>query len=224
MRTRLAKLIISSTLALCSISSLYASPPANNYLHWQRYRHPDGTFTVYSCGSETYVRETLPNEWYPSWDLATLQAGAVIIRSGVYWRINRSVLNTPYPNNNCYKRTSGSSTWYRETPRIESIGWGQENWHPGSGGIFSTDDATNSTNQLHADRVSALPAGRPDTFVPHRYNSTVQNRTRTCTGLYYDKIWCATVNYPYASSNIDPNVECSQTDDLQYYDPTYKRD
>jgi hypothetical protein len=223
MNSRLAKITIG--LALCVLwttDGLYASPPPTT-LHYQRYRHRDGTLTIYSCGQETYVRETLPNEWYASWDLATLQAGAVIIRSGVYWRINRTVLNSGFPNNNCYKGTNGVYTWYRETPRYElardGVEWGQENWHPGSG-TFNTDDATNSTSQLHADRIT-LPNQRPDYFMPHRYNRTVQNRTYTCTGPYYEKIWCATVNY---GGSIDPNVECNQTDDLQRYDPTYRRE
>lgn len=219
MNARLIKVTVSSALALLFIGDIaHASPPPTS-LHYARYRHPDGTFTVYRNSAEVYVKETLPNEWIASWDITTLQAGAVIIRSGAYWRINRSVLNSPYPNNNCYKRTDGGQTWYRETPRYETINWGHENFHPFSGHP-NTDSATDSTSSLHADRVS-VPSGRPDTFVPHRYNSTVQNRTRTCTGPYYDKIWCATVNY---GGSIDPNVECSQSDDLQYYDPTYKRD
>jgi hypothetical protein len=219
MNTRFAKLILGSAIVLLGTSgALHASLPAS-YTHNTRYINSDGTYTYYTSSAEYYVKDTLPNEWYPSWTTTTLQAGAVIIRSGAYWRINRSVLGSSYPNNNCYQGTSGSFTYYRTAPQTRG---GQEQWIPNSGASYpTTNSATDTTNQIHADRLS-LPAGRPDRFVPHRYNSTIQTRTRDCAGTtYYEKIRCAVVGY---GGSIDPNTECSQTDDLTTTDPTYRTD
>ncbi len=217
MNTRIAKLTIVSAMGLlCIGGTLHASLPGS-YTHNTKYINSDGSFTYYTSGSESYVKDTLPNEWYPSWTTTTLQAGAVIIRSGVYWRINRSFLSSPYPNNNCYQGTAGTFKFYRTAPQTRG---GEEQWIPNSGASqTTTNSATDTTNQIHADRLTT-PAGRPDAFVPHRYNATIQTRTRDCAGTtYYEKIRCAVVGY---GGSIDPNVECSQTDDLTNTDPTYR--
>jgi hypothetical protein len=217
MFARSAKLMIPVLLLLCINGTLHASLPGS-YTHNTRYINSDGSYTYYTGGSETYVRSTLPNEWIPSWSAVTLQAGAVIIRSGVYWRINRSILNTPWPNNNCSQGTSATGfKYYRTAPQTRG---GQEQWIPNSSQP-TTDSATDATNGIHADRIS-IPSGRPDAFVPHRYNSTIQTRTSTCAGAtYYEKIRCAVVGY---GGSIDPNTECNQTDDLTNTDPTYRTD
>lgn len=215
MYARFAKLAITSALlVVCTSGALHASVPGS-YTHNTRYINSDGSYTYYTSSAEYYVKDTLPNEWYPSWSAVTLQAGAVIIRSGAYWRINRSILNSAWPNNNCYQGTAGTFKFYRTAPLSRG---GQEQWIPNSGQT-STNSATDSTNGIHADRLS-IPSGRPDAFVPHRYNSTVQTRTRDCNfTTYYEKIRCAVVGY---GGSIDPNTECSQTDDLTNTDPTYR--
>lgn len=214
MKARFTYFAIASALALLCQGTLHASLPGS-YTHNTRYINSDGSYTYYTSGSETYVKETLPNEWFPSWAAEALQAGAVIIRSGVYWRINRSILNSSYPNNNCYKGVAGTFTFYRTAPQTRG---GQEQWVPGSSASqTATNSAVDATNSIHADRVS-IPAGRPDAFVPHRYNATVQNSTQSCAGTYYQRIRCAVVGY---GGSIDPNTECSQTDDLTSTDPTY---
>src|ERR1700751_3394833 len=73
----------------------YIEPVTHNY----SYRY---------TGRETYIKETLPNEWtYSASEVETLKAGAVIIRSGVWWRINRTDLASPFPQNNCYQGPNG---------------------------------------------------------------------------------------------------------------------
>ena len=101
------------------------------YDHKHRYIKPDYTYAYYTTTKEAYIKNTLPNEWgyAPTWHDNALQAGAVIIRSGVYWRVNRSALNSQYPNNNCYKGGSGSTVYYRTVPTSRG---GQEQWLPGS--------------------------------------------------------------------------------------------
>lgn len=149
----------------------------------------------------------------PSWDAETLKAGAVIIRSRVYWCMNRSSLNSSWPNNNCYEGGSGSTRYYRTVPTSRG---GQEQWLPNSG-QSSTNSATDATHNYHAERVNQ-PSGRPDKLVGLRYNSTIQNRTNNTTGAWLQRIRYAYLNM---GSPYDPNVECSQTDDQTSTDPTY---
>jgi peptidoglycan hydrolase-like amidase len=95
-------------------NTTYALIPSDN--HRQRYIEPNGSYTYWISDKEGYVKSTLPNEWFVSWSNESLQAGAVIIRSGVFWRVNRSVLGSSAPNNNCYKGGSGSTLYYRTVP------------------------------------------------------------------------------------------------------------
>lgn len=200
-------------IALLPALSTAASTP-QSYTHNTRYIEADGRYTYWSGGAETYVRSTLPNEWYASWSAETLKAGAVIIRSGVYWRINRSVLGSAWPNNNCQRGTSGTFTYYVTAPFSRG---GYEEWHPNSG-VTSTNNATDATNGYHADRLT-VPSGRPDAFVGLRYGATVQNRTNTGSGTWIEKIRYANVGL---GAPIDPNQQCSQEDDLTSTDPTYR--
>jgi len=165
--------------------------PGDNHKH--RYIKPDYTYAYYETGKESYIKNTLPNEWgYGSeWYDEALKAGAVMIRSGVYWRVNRSVLNSPGPNNNCYQElNTGNPRWYRTVPTSRG---GQEQWLPGSSQT-RTDSATNATYGYHAERVS-LPSGRPDKLVSLRYNATIQNRTNQATGTWLQRIRYAVLNY-----------------------------
>src|SRR5947208_910022 len=104
MNTRSSRLLISSAIVLLLgiANTLYASQPVFGNQN-VRYINPDNTYSYYYADHEYYVKDTLPNEWIPSWSLDTLEAGAVIIRSGSYWRTNRSYLGSSYPNNNCYQ-------------------------------------------------------------------------------------------------------------------------
>ncbi|HET89175.1 MAG TPA: hypothetical protein ENN99_00320 [Chloroflexi bacterium] len=202
----------------CALVALLASTPAAQALipssnHRHRYIRPDYTYAYYETGKESYIKNTLPNEWVASWDAETLKAGAVIIRSGVYWRVNRSVLGSPWPNNNYYKGGSGSTLYYRTVPTSRG---GQEQWLPNSS-QSSTNSATDATYGYHAERVN-LPSGRPDKLVGLRYNSTIQNRTHNATGSWLQRIRYAYLNM---GSPYDPNVECSQTDDQTSTDPIY---
>lgn len=226
MNARSYKLVAGLVIGLlCTSSTLFAaSPPHPN--HNIRRINGDGTYTYYYMHWEYYVKDTLPNEWIRGWTPATLQAGAVIIRSGVFWRINRSYLNYGYPYNNCYQGTAplqdGSIfEYYRTVP--QTLG-GQEQWILNSrldSTSAASSAAVDATQGIHAELVS-IPSGRPDAFLPHRYNATIQNRTSSCAGVYYEKIRCAVLNY---GSPIDPNVECSETGsyaiDLTTTNPRY---
>ena len=203
-------------LVLGGSAAALAELPAS-FTHKTRYKESNGTYTYWNSGTEAYVKSTLPHEWFASWGASTLEAGAVIIRSGVYWRVNRSVLGSSWPNNNCYKGTAGSFTYYRTAPVSRG---GQEEYHPNSG-VTSTNTATSNTYRYHAERTST-PSGRPDRFVGLRYNSTIQNRTNSGSGG-----WLSRVRYAYTGSGspgspFDPNAECSQTDNQTSSDPTYK--
>lgn len=198
-------------LLFASIPIAQALIPGSNHRH--RYIRPDYTYAYYETGKESYIKDTLPNEWVPSWNAEALKAGAVIIRSGVYWRVNRSVLNSPWPNNNCYKGGSDSTLYYRTVPTSRG---GQEQWLPNSSQL-STNSATDATYGYHAERVNQ-PSGRPDKLVSLRYNSTIQNRTNNTTGTWLQRIRYAYLNM---GSPYDPNVECSQTDDQTDTDPIY---
>jgi hypothetical protein len=199
-------------LTLVSISAEATLPVSFN--HATKYYNPDGSITLYAAYTEYYVRSTLPNEWFPSWSFPTLQAGAVIIRSGVYWRINRSVLGSGWPYNNCHEGYYGGQLYYSTAPR--SAG-GHENFIVGSA-LPATNDAVDTVYQFHAERVQT-PAGRPDPFVGLRYNNQIQYRTRDGAVTWLDKVRYAYVGYIYPYS---PNAECSQSDDQTYSDPVYR--
>lgn len=203
-------------LLVWSIGSLkvQALIPSQNHRH--RYIRPDYTYAYYETSKEDYIKNTLPNEWLASWGNDTLKAGAVIIRSGVYWRVNRSVLSSPWPNNNCYQGGSGSTLYYRTVPTSRG---GQEQWVPGSSQT-STNAATDDTVGYHAERVSQ-PSGRPDKLVGLRYNSTIQNRTNNTTGTWLQRIRYAYVGSEAPGSPFNPNEECSQSDSQTSTDPTY---
>lgn len=175
---------------------------------------------VYLCPLESYVKDTLPNEWVPSWNAEALKAGAVIIRSGIYWRVNRFRLGAGFPNNNCYQ---GTYCYTFTNPPI-CINYdtkaplqygGVENFFPDSQyrvqGASNTNAAVNATFQYHAETLNTI-SGRPDQFIMLRYNSTIQNRTNGTTGGWLDRIWYAYTGAGHPGSPLNPNVNCNQTD------------
>lgn len=206
--------VLGLTLLLALILSSTANALIPGYKHHHRYINPDYTYSYYETGKEDYNKNTLPNEWYSTWDADTLQAGAVIIRSGVYWRVNRSVLDSSWLNNNCWKGGSGSTLYYRTVPTSRG---GQEQWLPNSSQT-STNSAIDATYGYHAELVSPSATPRPDNLVSLRYNSTIQNRTHNTTGN-----WLARIRYAYLNQGdpYDPNHECSQIDDQTSTNPFY---
>jgi len=206
-------LALLGAFVLLSVTSQRARAWLPYYNHRHRDIRADGTYAYYDLPSESYIKDTLPNEWPSGADANAYQAGAVIIRSGVYWRISRSVLGSPWPNNNCYMGGSGSTLYYRTTPNSRG---GEEEWVLGSRRTDTTS-ATDATYGYHAERVNSI-AGRPDKLVGLRYNSTIQNRTDNTTGT-----WSERIRYAYLGqgSPYDPNVECSQSDDQTSTDPHY---
>lgn len=114
------------------------------------------------------------------------------------------MLSTPWRNNNCYEDLSGQKLFYRTTPTSRG---GQEEWHPGSYN-YNTTAATSATIESHAEWVTQ-PADQPDKYVPHLYNSTIQNATNSGSGD-----WMQRIRYAYVTqapgSPYNPNRECSQ--------------
>jgi peptidoglycan hydrolase-like amidase len=168
---------------------------------------------------EDYVKNTLPNEWVPSWGADALKAGAVIIRSGMYWRINRTDLESKYPNNNCdggifcFDYDCQYSTKYNITAPTSR--GGKEEWRPNTA-LASTNAAVDATFQYHAE-TRVLKTGiddklRPDKLIALRYNSTIQNRTNQTTGTWQNRIWYAYTGSGHPGSPYNPNAQCSQTD------------
>lgn len=174
-------------------------------------------------------KDTLPNEWVASWNPEALKAGAVIIRSGPYWRIRRSDLGSVFPNNNCHQgvycfTVMGSPVclfYYNDAPNSQG---GHENFLPDSHwhhpGAPNTNPAVDATFQYHAERVN-IPAGRPDALVPLRYNDVIQIRTNQTTGTWVDRIRYAYIGAGPLGDPYNPNHDCSQLDSWSPTDPAF---
>lgn len=191
--------------------------------HYTEYIEQNGTLTYWTEDAESYVRHTLPNEWFPSWSSETLKAGAIIIRSGAYWRINRSILNSPASNANCYRGSNPYFSWYVRAPNSRNPHDGliapREEYNPYVTDP-RTDAAVSATGGIHAERVNT-PSGRPDAFVPLLYVDTQQNRTHDWEGD-----WLSKIRYTYTGSGasgapFNPNEDCSQVDSQAESDPIY---
>lgn len=206
---------LSLAVSCVFVQSALAELPVS-FTHKTRYIQSNGSYSYWSSGTEAYTKSTLPNEWYASWSNNTLDAGAVIIRSGVYWRINRSVMGSGWPFNNCYRVWVGSNVYYHTAPTSRG---GREEWHPNSG-VTSTNNAVNRTYRYHAEKINRLP-GAPDPYVGLRYNSNIQNRTANGSGGWLSKIRYAYTGPGSPYEPFDPNQECSQEDDLTNSDPQY---
>lgn len=187
---------------------------------------PESTVVLYICpnfnkqimyvSKENYIKNTLPNEWVASWNSDALRAGAVIIRSGVYWRVNRTENDNTYPNNNCHDGVycfwAGCYIYHVKAPF--SRGGDEEFIANSSNG--PTNTATDATFQYHAEtvnlRLDLNGNPRPDKLIPLRYGSGIQNRTNDTTGSWLQRIWYAYTGAGHPGSPVNPNQECNQTD------------
>lgn len=194
----------------------HALIPSQNNNH--RYINPDGSYSYYTGFSKDgYVKNTLPNEWLVSWDDDALRAGAIIIRSGVFWRVNRSVLNSPLPNNNCLKGTSpGGIVYYVTVPNTRG---GFEQWLPNSTQT-KTNNAVDAVPNFHME-LSPMPSGRPDALIMLSYNSTIQQRTQDNKGTWSERYRYAYVGQGSPGAPFDPNQQCNQSDDQNNSNPAF---
>lgn len=205
-------LVLLGLLLIVSLSPSAVQALIPDSVHKVKYIKPDNTVQYIFTTNEAYIYDTLPNEWVAGWPKKSLKAGAVIIRSGAYWRVNRTILNSPGPNNNCYKVSEAGLVLYITAPTIE-------NFIPNSR-MSRTTSATDSVVQYHAERVNQ-PADRPDRLVSLRYNDVIQTRTRDGAGS-----WSARIKYAYNGEGhpgnpYNPNVTCNQNDPFTNTDPVY---
>lgn len=97
--------------AVTSCSGYYSdvAPPSTIRI----LRTSDSTMVTRDC--RTYVKEVLPNEWIPSWNESSLQAGAMAVRNFGWWWVN----NGPngYVNGQCYdvRDDTGSQVWLQNS-------------------------------------------------------------------------------------------------------------
>jgi hypothetical protein len=184
------------------------------------YKYSSTNAAIFYVTPEIYVKDTLPNEWITSWNPEALKAGAVIIRSGLYWRVRRSDLGSGVPNNNCYQGfycftvlgTPVCLFYYNTAPLSQG---GRENFLPDSHwhhpGAANTNPAVDATLQYHTERLN-IPAGRPDALVSLRYGAVIQNRTQNGSGNWLNRIWYAYTGSGHPTGFENPNTDCSQTD------------
>lgn len=169
---------------------------------------------------KTMSKNTLPNEWIPSWNIKALRAGAVIIRSGAYWRTNRSILQSANPYNNCHYGGAGGFIWYVKAPYSfngQQLG-GHEQYIPGTAQT-KTNNATNDPVNSHAEIVNL--GNRPDKLISFAYGATIANRTNQISGSWKERIQHAYLGNGHPNEPFNPNQECSQEDSLSYSDPTF---
>lgn len=202
------------------LALFFATRPAQaiipSDIQYVKYIPPNNVVEYWGVTNEEFVQNTLPNEWLSSWSDTAWRAGAVIIRSEAYWRTNRTILGSPYPNNNCYKLNEGGYTLYLTAPLNKG---GHENFIPQSETSKSIS-ATSATYRYHAERVS-LPSGRPDKLVSLRYNSVIQSRTQSGSGTWLQRIRYAYNGAGHPGWPYNPNAECNQTDSHTNSDPVY---
>jgi stage II sporulation SpoD-like protein len=216
--TRLVFSWFIGTLAFAPTAySLIPNPPQGTVRILYRYSSTNAA--VYWVTPEIYVKDTLPNEWDLGWNTEALKAGAVIIRSGLYWRVHRSDLGSGGLNKNCYEgfycTTIVGATvclfYYNDAPLSRG---GHENFLPDSHwhkkGADKTNAAVDATFQYHAERANIT--GRPDALVPLRYGAQLQNRTQSGPGSWLDRIWYAYTGPDHPGPDENPNKDCSQTD------------
>jgi len=225
MKSKMKRLLLATfILGFFSVISVpnhvQALIPSNQ--QYVRFLFSDGSFAYFYPTNEAYVKDTLPNEWIASWPIRAVRAGAVIIRSGAYWRTNRSILQSGYPYNNCYYGAAGGYPWYVKAPYQDPITHqnlgGHEQYIPGSAQT-RTNAATDSTLRYHAETVAL--GNRPDKLVTLLYNSTIQTRTRDGSGS-----WTARIRYAYNGPGhptvpYNPNKECGEEIPISDTDPVY---
>lgn len=201
-------------LILVSVPIVYGFVPPPWRCIAIRYINTSYSYEFWTSPMEDYVKNALPNEWIPGWGSDTLQAGAVIIRSWMYWRINRTDLDSPYPNNNCdggfFCFDPGCQYFTKYNITAPASRGGKEEWNPNTSQP-STNAAVDATFQYHTETLNLI-SGRPDKLIALRYNSTIQNRTNQTTGSWLNRIWYAYTGSGYPGSPYNPNAQCNQTD------------
>lgn len=212
---------IALLLALASNSTAGALIPSGK--HRVAYRS-GGSLLHYEQSKDDYIRHVLPYEWMLSAsDDDALRAGAVIIRSGVYWRINRTTLNSGYPHNNCYQGTDNGWAYHVIDPDYEN--WNPWEWdeqaHPGNPNQMRVQTCVNDTYGYHAEYISQ-PAGWPDPLISLRYNSVIQDRTIQGTGGWQALIWYAYRGDGSQGSPYNPNLVCNESTDLTNNYPIWR--
>ncbi len=86
---------IVNKLTSCSAHNSEVTPPATIRI----YDEPSNTVTIRDF--KTYVKEVLPNEWFASWEMEALQAGAMAVRNFGWWATTHGPLRYA-PNGQCY--------------------------------------------------------------------------------------------------------------------------
>ena len=124
------------TIASCTGYYSNATPPGTIRVY---HNNPDtgGDYQIHVVAFKDYVKQVLPSEWYASWEMAALQAGAMAVRNyGWYWVNNSSA------GGQCYDvdSTSNYQVWNpyythtRTDEAVESI-WAaaRMTWNEGTG-------------------------------------------------------------------------------------------
>jgi hypothetical protein len=104
-----------------------------------------------------YIANTLPNEWYPSWNGASLDSGAVLIRTNGYYTLQQPDGNV----NSC----AGGTVFI-------NIDTAQQDYEPGTSGKLSSLSPIDPIT----DATIALGGGALSWFA---FNSCVQDETQT---------------------------------------------
>src|SRR2546421_8084265 len=88
---------VARSAAGCSGYYSDVTPPPTINVYYNGF-YGDGLVHTYDFMS--YVKNVLPNEWYPSFDRKSLQAGAMWVRNYGWYKVNHSAHNTV--NGQCY--------------------------------------------------------------------------------------------------------------------------
>ncbi len=88
---------LARSAAGCSGYYSDVTPPPTINVYYNGF-YGDGLVHTYDFMS--YVKNVLPNEWYPSFDRKSLQAGAMWVRNYGWYKVNHSAHNTV--NGQCY--------------------------------------------------------------------------------------------------------------------------
>jgi hypothetical protein len=195
-----------------------ATKPARDIIYIQYVHVVNGhtKLTYYWQPIEDYIMDVLPNEWITAWDAETLKAGAVIVRSGAWWHVNRSALGSRWPSNNCDGGSLGGYNFDVCDPNVlvcPSGKQGFEQWYPDKWqGQAPTNLAVFQTQYYHAETSAPdkRGAGAPDRFVALRYDKThIQKPVHNASGDFIAKLNSA---YTGNGAPYNPNQTCSQTD------------
>jgi hypothetical protein len=112
---------------------------------------------TYDVSVNYYNQHSLPNEWYASWPAASLEAGAVTIRSDAIW----SLVNPDTYRNAC----TGGQVWI-------NLDTAQINFIYGSATYTSTNSAIDPTTDAHIEEGNSALSW-------FSFNSCMQDETDT---------------------------------------------